>query len=200
MNFSLLFLIHDDPKSQAFNDWLLKHCDQQNCLHWSILSFAWETFFCKQLGCYVTAVMTANWKKSVSDVYNREDVIGSAADYVVDRFQKTDEYLQTVTPHTLCPPDFGSPYREIPIHQDPFVHLSPVIFAIDRLRSFLLEELDVQMSEYLRDEFVVTSLLETNNKFRFLRFAQEHYNYWVSEWEDPVPVGTSFVNAFQVWL
>jgi hypothetical protein len=31
--FSLLYLIHDDPKSLAFSDWLQKHVDSQNCPH-----------------------------------------------------------------------------------------------------------------------------------------------------------------------
>jgi hypothetical protein len=38
--------------------------------------------------------MTANWKKSVSDVYNREDVIGSGpVDYIVEKFNRMDKYL-----------------------------------------------------------------------------------------------------------
>ena len=198
--FSLLFLVHDDPKSQAFNDWLQKHCDQQNCPHWSILGFAWKTFFCKQIGRYVTAVITSNWKKSISDVYNREDVIGSAAEYIVDRYRKTEDYLRIVTSDTLCQDDHGSPYRVIPIHRDPFVHLSPVLYSVDRLRRFLLSELGVKMSVYLRDEMIVSSLLETNNMFRFSKFAKKHYDYWVTEGEDPIPLGSTFIDSFQVWL
>jgi hypothetical protein len=71
--FSLLYLVHDDPKSLAFSDWLRKHVDSQNCPHWSFLSFAWKTFFHQPIGRYVTGVITANWKKSVSDLLRRYD-------------------------------------------------------------------------------------------------------------------------------
>jgi hypothetical protein len=198
--FSLLFLIHDDEKSRAYSDWLAKHCDKQNCPHWSFLSFAWKTFFNKSIGRYVTAVFTANWKKSVSDLYNRDDVIGRSADYILEKYDATEAYLREVTVDTLCPSDSISPFKRLPLHTDPFVHLSPVIFAITRLRDFLWSKLGLRMSAYLRDEMIVSSLLETNNMFRFGMFAQVMYDAWVLHEEDPIPTGSSFADCFQVWL
>jgi hypothetical protein len=197
--FSLLFLVHDDPRSPAFMDWLHKHSDQQNCPFWSFLSFTWKTFFNKRIGRYVTAVMTANWKKSVSDVYIREDTIGKAADFIVQKYRATEPYLQTVTVDTLCLPDSVLPYRELPIHRDPFVHLSPVIHAIVRLRD-LLKHLGVRMSAYLRDEMIVSAFLETNNMFRFAKFAKGHFDSWKENERDPLPLGSTFIDCFQVWL
>ncbi len=198
--FSLLFLVHDNPQSPAFMDWLTKHSDQQNCPYWSILSFSWKTFFNKRIGRYVTAVMTANWKKSVSDVYIRHDIIGSAADYIVQKYNSTDDYLKTVTVDTLCPDDSILAYRELPIHRDPFVHLSPVLYAIVRLRKYLFEDLGIVMSEYLRDEMIVSAFLESNNMFRFAKFSKEHYERWRSMKMDPLPIGSTFVDCFQIWL
>ena len=77
--FSLLFLVHDNPKSPTFSDWLHKHCDRQNCLYWSFLGFAWKSLFNKAIGRYVTSIVTANWKKVVSDVYHHGNVIEWAA-------------------------------------------------------------------------------------------------------------------------
>ena len=89
--FSLLFLVHDDPKSLAFSDWLQKHVDSQNCPHWSFLGFAWKTFFYQPIGRYVTGVITANWKKSVSDLLRRSDVITQAAEYIIHQLVATPE-------------------------------------------------------------------------------------------------------------
>jgi hypothetical protein len=42
--FSMLFLLHDEPRSPAFMDWLHKHLHQHNCPYWSILSFFEDLF------------------------------------------------------------------------------------------------------------------------------------------------------------
>jgi hypothetical protein len=147
--FSVLFLVHDDPKSKAFSDWLLKHTDQQNCPDWSFLGFTWKTFFHASIGRYVTGVVTANWKKSLSEVYCQEDVIGHAAEQIDALFQATPEYLRKVTSQTLCPIDWPTAYKELPIHTDPFVHLSPLLFSINRLWTYLLETLGIRLLAYL---------------------------------------------------
>jgi hypothetical protein len=83
--FSLLYLVHNNPKSQAFVDWLQKHIDVQNCPQWSFLGFAWKAFFHPPLGRYVTGVMTANWKKSVSNLHHQTDVKSHAAQFIIDQ-------------------------------------------------------------------------------------------------------------------
>ena len=83
---------------------------------------------------------------------------------------------------------------------DPFVHLSPIIFAITQLQSFMWEKLDLRMSEYLRDEMIVSGLLETNNMYRFSKFAGEMFDAWSLQEDEPIPVGSSFVDCFQIWL
>ena len=140
---SLLFLVHDDPKSLAFADWLRKHVDAQNCPYWSFLGFAWKTFFYQPIGRYVTGVVTANWKKSVSDLHHRTDVISRAADFIIQQLVVTPKHLLTVTVDTLCPMDEPKEYRILPIHTDPFVHLSPLIFSIERLRRLLWDDLSI---------------------------------------------------------
>jgi hypothetical protein len=76
-------------------------------------------------------------------------VISQAAQYIIDQLIVTLEHLLKVTPATLCPVTHWQDYRVLPIPTDPFVHLSPLIFAIVRLREFLWDELRVQMSCYL---------------------------------------------------
>jgi hypothetical protein len=198
--FSLLYLVHDDPKSLAFSDWLRKHVDSQNCPDWSFLGFTWHTFFHQPIGRFVTGVMTANWKKSVSDLDRRTGVINQAAQYIIDQLIATPEHLLKVTPETLCPPDALGDYRLLPIHTDPFVHLSPLIFSICRLRKFLWEVLQLRMSAYLRDEMIVAALAKTNNMFRFSKFSDEHFELWRSNREDPIDIGSTFLDAFQIWL
>jgi hypothetical protein len=198
--FSVLYLVHDDPKSQAFADWLHKHVDSQNCPHWSFLGFAWKTSSCQPVGHYVTGFVTANWKKSVSDLHFWTDVISQAAQYIIDQLIVTPEHLLKVTPATLCPINHCQDYQVLPIHTDPFVHLSPLIFAIVRLRRFLWDELLVRMSCYLRDEMIVSALIETTNMYQFSKFAGEHYKLWQSMGTNLVELGSTFIDAFQIWL
>jgi hypothetical protein len=75
------------------------------------------------------------------------------------------EHLLKVTPATLCPMTHCQDYRVLPIHTDPFVHLSPLIFAIVRLQGFLWDELHVRMFCYLCDKMIVSALIETNNMY-----------------------------------
>jgi hypothetical protein len=144
--------------------------------------------------------MTANWKKSISDLLHRTDVIHQAAQYIIDQLIATPEHLVKVTPATLCPLDSILNYRLLPIHTDPFVHLLPLIFSIDRLRKFMWDELSVRMSFYLRDEMIVAALVETKNMYRYSKFADEHFNLWQVHREDPINFGSTFLDTFQIWL
>jgi hypothetical protein len=56
------------------------------------------------------------------------------------------------------------------------------------------------MSKYLWDEMIVSALLETNNMFQFSKFAKQHFDSWVTKQMDPIPNGSTFVDAFQIWL
>jgi hypothetical protein len=198
--FSLLYLVHDDPKSLAYSDWLKKHVDSQNCPHWSFLGFAWKTFFYPPIGRYITGVITANWKKSVSDLQHRTDVISLAADFIIQQLLVTPKHLLTVTADTFCSDNEPKGYRVLPIHTDPFVHLSPLIYSICRLRRFLSDVVGIRMSSYLRDEMITAALVETNNMYRYSKFAQQHYDLWESKRTDPVEIGSTFLDTFQIWL
>jgi hypothetical protein len=47
---------------------------------------------------------------------------------------------------------------------------------------------------------IVSSLIETNNMYRFSKFAGEHYKLWQLTGTDPVELGSTFIDAFQIWL
>jgi hypothetical protein len=47
---------------------------------------------------------------------------------------------------------------------------------------------------------IVSALLETNNMFRFSKFAQQHFDSWKAEGSDPLPLGSTFIDSFQIWL
>jgi hypothetical protein len=143
-------------------------------------------------------VVTANWKKSMSDVYLQEDVIGQEAEQIDSLFQATPKHLWKVTPQTLFPLEWPTSYRELPIHTDPFVHLLPLLFSIDRLRRYLWETLGIHLSEYLCDEMIVYAILETNNMYCYAKFAEEHYQSWRKD--GPIPLDYCFVEVFQIWL
>jgi hypothetical protein len=149
----------------------------------------------------VTAVVRANWKTSVSDVYRQEDVIRHAAEQSDALFQAMPKYLWKVTSRTLCPLDWPTAYKELSIHTGPFVHLPPLLFLINRLRSYRWETLGVCLLVYLRDKTIVCALLETNNMFRYAKFSKEHYQSWRKEdGQDPIPLDCCFVGSFQIWL
>jgi hypothetical protein len=197
---SPLFLVHMEPQLKCGSDFLKFHTDQGNCPHWNILGCAWETFFSKRIGRWVTGTFTFCWKKSVSSRFLREKHIGDAAARLVGIYNDSPHYLREVTPDTFCHPNIQQDYRLIPIHYDPLVHLSPLLFSIDRLRTFLYEEMNFRMSVFLVYEMVHAGIVETNNMYRYSRFAQLHFDLWVSHKRDPLPKDMTFNDMFQVWL
>jgi hypothetical protein len=127
-------------------------------------------------------------------------VISAAAQYIIDQLKVTPEHLLKVTPATLCPGNHFQDYQVLTIHTDPFVHLSPLIFAINQLRHFLWKDLCIRMSSYLRNEMIVAALVKINNMYQFAKFTNEHFKLWEMHLEDPIALSTTFVNLFQIWL
>jgi hypothetical protein len=56
------------------------------------------------------------------------------------------------------------------------------------------------MSLYLMYEMIYTAFDESNNIIRYAAFADLHFQDWQDQRVEPLPVGTSFVNAYQLWL
>ena len=56
------------------------------------------------------------------------------------------------------------------------------------------------MLAYLQDEMIVLALLETNNVYRFGQFAKVMIDEWTLNENDPIPIGSSFIDCFQIWL
>jgi hypothetical protein len=47
---------------------------------------------------------------------------------------------------------------------------------------------------------IVAALVETNNMYRFSKFADEHFKHWRANREDPIEIGSTFLDSFQIWL
>jgi hypothetical protein len=56
------------------------------------------------------------------------------------------------------------------------------------------------MSSYLCDKMIVMELVETSNMYWFARFSNEHFNLWKMNLENPIALGATFVDSFQIWL
>jgi hypothetical protein len=190
-----LFLVHDEDDNLAFHDMLGFHADWETDPAWNFLSCAWKTFFDASIGRYITGVYTASHKKSVPDYYQRKDHIGSAADKLLELYKDLPVFLQDVTVETLFPPEgetfphASPPHCVIPSHVDPFIHLGNVVHTIHRLRRCLLTEFSVKMSTYLMFEMIYAGLDESNNIYRFCKFADIHLEEWRNTGTDPIPKG-----------
>jgi adenosine/AMP kinase len=47
---------------------------------------------------------------------------------------------------------------------------------------------------------IVLALIETSNMYQFLKFAGEHFQLWQLTGADPVELGSTFIDSFQIWL
>jgi hypothetical protein len=116
------------------------------------------------------------------------------------------KYRQIVTTDTLHPPNgiafprASTSHFVINGHCDPFVHLGHIIFPIQHLRDYLWDDYEIKMSEYLLFEMIYCGVDELNNVLWFITFANLHFNAWFHMELDPIPEGTSFLDAYQVWL
>lgn len=180
------------------SDFLKYHVDVHNCSIHSNLSAAWLEFFNPRLGMMVTdGVVTGHRKDAVSAEYKCIEVIGAARDYLVDKYLKAPEHIRDVTTETFCCDD--TDYKVSELHYDPLVDLSPVIYAIERLSRWH-EKHGTMMSECLVFEMALASQVKTNNKLRYSKFADLHYEAWCTNGGDPLPPGETFIGAFQDWL
>ena len=195
---SVLFLLHQDGSSMVGPDFLKCHADRHNCPFWKVLSGAWDAFFDTNTNMFVTGIVTACWKDSVSNHYRRQKVVGAVVDFLTTKHLNAPLHQREVTKESLCQRE-GS-YRVANIHYDPLVHLSPLTFSIDRLRSFLRDNLGTKMSWFLMVEMAVAGVVKSNNMCRCHLFAEEHYHGWVHLKRDPLPRGQTFLGTFQDWL
>jgi hypothetical protein len=56
------------------------------------------------------------------------------------------------------------------------------------------------MSVYLVYGMIFMGVDQSNNVLRFAQFCDIHYQAWTSSAKDPLPEGTSFFDAYQLWL
>jgi hypothetical protein len=201
-----LYLVHDEEDNLCFLDVLRIHADTQTDPQWNFLSCGWVTFFSAPIGRFVTGMRTSSHKKSVPDYYGRIDNIGVTADKILDMYASMPEYRQLVDITTLFPIEGDSfldadvPHYIIDSHADPFVHIGVVVHTIFRLRDFLKIEMDIKMSLYLVYEMIYAAFDESNNMLRYATFADLHYQDWQDQRVEPLPEGTSFIDAYQLWL
>jgi hypothetical protein len=47
---------------------------------------------------------------------------------------------------------------------------------------------------------IVAALVETNNMYRYSKFADKLFNLWRVHPEDPINFGSTFLDTFQIWL
>jgi hypothetical protein len=98
---------------------------------------SWKTFFCGRLGRNVMVFFIANSRKSISEALKRRAGIGWAADELLGRFDQQPEHMKYVTPASLCPMDYPGRYRVVPVHFEPAVDLSPLLFHLFKIRDWL---------------------------------------------------------------
>jgi hypothetical protein len=132
-------LHHNLVHAVEFQDILCEHLDWENCPHetWDVTVVSWKTFFCGRLGRNVTVFFISNSRKSISEAPKRRDGIGSAADELLGRSDQQPEHMKYVTPASLCPMDYPGRYQVVPVHFEPAVNLSPLLFHLFKIRDWL---------------------------------------------------------------
>jgi hypothetical protein len=162
---SILCLIHDHDFTNTA-DWLREHFDRENCPYenWDWLGCVYEDVFVKSLGRWVTVVITATSRKSISDSIIRSIRIQGAAEDLLKRYRLEEKALRFVMPASLCSPNV--PYQEVDIHFDIGVHLSPLLFHVMECQEMLESELSEVMPLTLILELVY-AFFSTNNSYRF---------------------------------
>jgi hypothetical protein len=130
--------IHDLLHVVEFQDILCEHLDWENCPHetWDVTVVSSKTFFCGRLGRNVT-VFIANSRKFISEALKRRNRISLAARKLLGPFDQQPEHMKYVTPASLCPMDYPGRYRVVPVHFEPMVDLSPLLFHLFKIRDWL---------------------------------------------------------------
>jgi hypothetical protein len=162
---SVLALIHDNDYTSTV-DWLREHFDKENCPspNWDWLGAVYEDVFVRSIGRWVTVVVTATSRKSISDCLLREVKIRATAEDLLSRYRKEPLSSRFVTRETLCPEQ--QPFQEIEIHYEVGVHLSPLIFHVHKCSRLFHVRLGRDMPIALVVELVYAFFC-TNNVYRF---------------------------------
>jgi hypothetical protein len=87
-----LVYIHDRPHVKGCNDTVLPHhFDLQNCplVHFDWACVAWRCFFVPSIGHNVTLIISTTTRKSISDTYKRNEIICTAANWLLQKYELT---------------------------------------------------------------------------------------------------------------
>ena len=202
---SILTEVHDSAKNVDLNDLLLRHLDLLNCWckEYGYVVAAWDTFFVKQLGRYVTMVVVWTSRKSIAEFIEREERIVCVAKHITGMYEKIDDSRKTVTADTL--PAVSEllmehqPFVVAPVHLDPLVDLSPCIYWMCRVNQEHVRRYRTPLDSYMYDDLAYAFLM-TNNRLRFDRFMEWFVNTWEDNHHFPLVGQRTFTGEFIRWL
>jgi hypothetical protein len=185
---SVLLYLGELPFVKGRDSNLHPHCDEENCPITSFdwLASVWKRIYFPHIGRYCDIVITGTQRKSISDLLNRQSVIGDAATKLIDLYLRQPEHLRDITPQTMCPPNAKFSLRVSPIHFETTVNFSAPLHHIDVLRSYYSSR-EIEMSGYLANEMLL-GFFVTNNPFRYNEYAK-HFVASVMSNDGIIPLG-----------